>query len=71
MIQWLALFQESASPVDKALDSRNSAFEAAVSNREKLDFNRNLKEGGKGALQPLRSVKSTSFILAVFSRKRP
>ncbi|XP_033008629.1 transcription factor SOX-13 isoform X2 [Lacerta agilis] len=36
--------QESASPVDKALDSRNSAFEAAVSNREKLDFNRNLKE---------------------------
>ncbi|XP_060133053.1 transcription factor SOX-13 isoform X4 [Zootoca vivipara] len=36
--------QESASPVDKALDSRNSAFEAAVSNQEKLDFNRNLKE---------------------------
>ncbi|XP_053249164.1 transcription factor SOX-13 isoform X2 [Podarcis raffonei] len=36
--------QESASPVDKTLDSRNSSFEAAVSNREKLDFNRNLKE---------------------------
>uniref|UniRef100_A0A8D0BGX6 SRY-box transcription factor 13 n=1 Tax=Salvator merianae TaxID=96440 RepID=A0A8D0BGX6_SALMN len=36
--------QESASPVDKALDSRNPVFESAVSNQEKLDFNKNLKE---------------------------
>ncbi|XP_062975321.1 transcription factor SOX-13 isoform X2 [Elgaria multicarinata webbii] len=36
--------QESSSPVDKAIDSRNPAIESAVSNREKLDFNRNLKE---------------------------
>ncbi|XP_066481843.1 transcription factor SOX-13 isoform X3 [Tiliqua scincoides] len=36
--------QESGSPVDKPLDSRNSVFDSAVNNREKLDFSKNLKE---------------------------
>nr|XP_003220416.1 PREDICTED: transcription factor SOX-13 isoform X1 [Anolis carolinensis] len=39
------LLQEPASPADKALlNCRNSAFESTVSSREKLDFNKNLKE---------------------------
>ncbi|XP_053101341.1 transcription factor SOX-13 isoform X3 [Hemicordylus capensis] len=36
--------EESGSPGGKALDSKNPVFEPAVSNREKLDFNKNLKE---------------------------
>ncbi|XP_054837912.1 transcription factor SOX-13 isoform X2 [Eublepharis macularius] len=36
--------QESGSPADRVLDSRNPAFEPIISNREKLDFNKNLKE---------------------------
>ncbi|ETE73953.1 Transcription factor SOX-13, partial [Ophiophagus hannah] len=36
--------QESVSPVDKALDSRNPVLEPAVSHQEKLDFNKNLRE---------------------------
>ncbi|KAJ6659832.1 hypothetical protein lerEdw1_018287 [Lerista edwardsae] len=36
--------QEAGSPVDKPLDHRNSVFDPAVNNREKLDFNKNLKE---------------------------
>lgn len=47
------LFKESGSPVDKPLDSRNSEFDPAVNNREKLDFNKNLKEGKKDDSQPL------------------
>ncbi|XP_025020512.1 transcription factor SOX-13 isoform X4 [Python bivittatus] len=40
----LTLPQESVPPVDKALDSRNPVLEPAVSNQEKLDFNKNLRE---------------------------
>lgn len=40
--------QESRSPAGDALEPRRSAFEPAVSGQEKLDFNRNLKEGKKG-----------------------
>nr|XP_056700223.1 transcription factor SOX-13 isoform X1 [Euleptes europaea]XP_056700224.1 transcription factor SOX-13 isoform X1 [Euleptes europaea] len=39
-----SLPQESGSPADRALDSRKLAFEPVVSNQEKLDFNKNLKE---------------------------
>lgn len=40
--------QESCSPAGDALEPRCSAFEPAVGSQEKLDFNRNLKEGKKG-----------------------
>lgn len=39
--------QESRSPAGDAPEPRRSAFEPAGSGQEKLDFNRNLKEGGK------------------------
>ncbi|XP_063153618.1 transcription factor SOX-13 isoform X4 [Candoia aspera] len=40
----LTLPQESVPPVDKTLDSRNPVLKPAVSNQEKLDFNKNLRE---------------------------
>lgn len=40
--------QESHSPASDVLEPRRSAFEPAVSSQEKLDFNKNLKEGKKG-----------------------
>lgn len=43
----LCLFQESPSPGNDAIDSKSSTFEPAVGSQEKLDFNRNLKEGEK------------------------
>lgn len=43
------VLQESHSPVSDALEPRRSAFEPAVSSQEKLDFNKNLKEGKKGS----------------------
>ncbi|KAL8179007.1 UNVERIFIED_CONTAM: Transcription factor SOX-13 [Gekko kuhli] len=42
--------QESGSLADRALDSRNPGFEPVVSNQEKLDFNKNLKEGTQESL---------------------
>ncbi|KAM9594802.1 transcription factor SOX-13 isoform 9-T11 [Morphnus guianensis] len=47
-----ALPQESHSPAGDALEPRRSAFEPAVSGQEKLDFNRNLKEGKKVSWDP-------------------
>lgn len=43
------VLQESHSPTSDALEPRRSAFEPAVSSQEKLDFNKNLKEGKKGS----------------------
>ncbi|POI25025.1 hypothetical protein CIB84_011225, partial [Bambusicola thoracicus] len=45
-----ALPQESCSPAGDALEPRCSAFEPAVGSQEKLDFNRNLKEGTQESL---------------------
>lgn len=44
----LCVSQESRSPAGDAPEPRRSAFEPAVSGQEKLDFNRNLKEGKEG-----------------------
>ena len=49
----LCVLQESRSPAGDAPEPRRSAFEPAVSGQEKLDFNRNLKEGKKGFEWPL------------------
>lgn len=48
----LCVSQESHSPAGDALEPRRSAFEPAVSGQEKLDFNRNLKEGKKVSWDP-------------------
>lgn len=42
------MLQESRSPPGDVLEPRRSAFEPAVSGQEKLDFNKNLKEGKEG-----------------------
>lgn len=43
----LCVLQESHSPAGDAREPRHSAFEPAGSGQEKLDFNKNLKEGKK------------------------
>lgn len=58
--------QESRSPASDAPEPRRSAFEPAVGGQEKLDFNRNLKEGKEGFRVAAGSSPSLPLNLSLF-----